>query len=73
MWAFVSRRARQYALLAVGVPVAAYVLDGIGKSIEERRGESGLTRGMRSGGDWLRAHGRGPIAQRLREQDSPRA
>jgi hypothetical protein len=73
MWAFFSRRARQYALLAVGVPVAAYVLDGVGKSIEERRGESGLTRRLRSGGDWLRGHGRGPIARRLRERDPGRA
>lgn len=73
MWAFLSRRFRQYVILAVGVPLAAYVLDGIGKGIEDRRGESRLTRGLRSGGDYLRRHGRGPLGRRLRERDPGRA
>lgn len=73
MGAFLSRRLREYAVLAVGVPVAAYVLDGIGKTIEDRRGESSLTRGLRSGGDFLRRHGRGPLGRRLRERDPGRA
>jgi hypothetical protein len=73
MFAFLSRRFRQYMILALGVPVVAYLLDGLGKSIEERRGDSAVTRGMRSGGDFLRRHGRGPLARRLRERDPGRA
>jgi len=69
MWAFLSRRVRQYALLAVAAPAVAFVLDEVGQTIEQRRGESGLTRGLRSGGDFLRARGRGPIARRLREKE----
>lgn len=68
MWMFLSRRLRQYALLAVAVPAVAYVLDEVGQTIEERRGESGLTRGLRRGGDMLRSRGRGPVARRLREK-----
>ena len=69
MWAFLSRRFRQYLVLALAVPVIAYVLDGLGGAIEERRGPSRMTRTLRSGGDYLRRHGRGPIARRLRARD----
>jgi hypothetical protein len=72
MWAFLSRRFRQYAILAIVVPAAAYALDGLGKSIEDRRGASTLTRALRSGGDFFRRHGRGPLARRLRERDPGR-
>jgi hypothetical protein len=73
MWAFFSRRFRQYLLLAIGVPVVAYVLDGVGNAIEDRRGPSSVTRFMRSGADSLRRHGRGPFARRLRARDPGRA
>lgn len=73
MGAFLSRRFREYMILAVGAPLAAYVLDGIGKQIEDRRGASRLTRGLRSGGDLLRRHGRGPLGRRLRDRDPGRA
>jgi hypothetical protein len=72
MWAFLSRRFRQYLLLAVGVPIIAYLLDGVGSALEERRGSSSMTKAMRSGGDFLRRRGRGPLARRLRERDPGR-
>lgn len=72
MWAFLSRRFRQYLFLAVGVPVIAYVLDGVGSALEGRRGPTTVTKAMRSGGDFLRRRGRGPLAERLRERDPRR-
>jgi hypothetical protein len=70
MWAFLSRRFRQYLVLAIGAPIVAYLLDGVGRSMEKRRGPTRLTRSMRSGGNALRRYGRGPIARRLRARDA---
>jgi hypothetical protein len=45
---------RRWLLLAVGLPVAAWLLERIGESIESSRGGSGLTRTLRSGAEKLR-------------------
>jgi hypothetical protein len=63
MWAFASRRFRTYLLLAVGAPVAAAVLDQVGKGIEQRRGPSGVTRTLRSAERQLQRFERGPLAR----------
>ncbi len=70
MWALLSRRFRQYLVLALGAPLVAWVLDGVGLGLERRRGQTRLTRSLRSGGNFLRARGRGPIARRLRERET---
>lgn len=70
MWVFLTRRFRQYLVLAFGAPIVAYLLDGVGRSMEKRRGPTRVTRALRSGGDVLRRYGRGPIARRLRDRRS---
>lgn len=45
---------RRWLLFAVGVPVAAWLLERIGESIESSRGESGVTRTLRGGAEKLR-------------------
>jgi hypothetical protein len=66
MWAFLSRRFRQYLLLALAAPVAAWVLLQVGEAIEARRGESTLTRILCAGGRWLQQRTRGPLSDRGR-------
>ncbi len=45
MWAFLSRRFRRWVLLAVAVPLLGRALERAGGAIEERRGETSVTRG----------------------------
>lgn len=66
MWVFLSRRLRTWALLAVGVPVAGYVLEKVGEAVEARTGApTSLSRPLRAGGGWLGERARGPVARRL--------
>lgn len=64
MWAFFSRRFRRYLIFALGAPIVSWLLERLGQGIETRRGESGVTRGLRSAGGWLHGQGRGPLAKR---------
>jgi hypothetical protein len=65
MWAFLSRRFRTWALLVVGVPVSAWVLDTVADRMEESRGETDMTRGLHGAGSWLRQRsGRGDQRRR---------
>lgn len=64
MWAFASRRLRRWMIVAVGVPVAAWTLDRLGERLEERHGETALTRAIGNAGDWLHGQERGPAARR---------
>ncbi|MPZ72473.1 MAG: hypothetical protein GEU74_04470 [Nitriliruptorales bacterium] len=49
MWAFFTRRFRLWLLFALGVPLLRRVLGGVGESLEQRSGQTALTRGLRSG------------------------
>jgi len=49
IWAFFTRRFRLWLLFAFGVPILRRVLQGVGESLEQRQGETSLTRGIRSG------------------------
>ena len=53
MWAFLSRRLRRWVLLVVAVPLLGRALERVGGALEERRGESSLTRGLRGVGHRL--------------------
>ncbi|MGH8910042.1 MAG: hypothetical protein ACRD0K_26995 [Egibacteraceae bacterium] len=53
MWALLSRRLRQWAILAVAVPLGAKVLQRVGTELEERRGPSNVSRGLKRGGEWV--------------------
>lgn len=66
MWAFFSRRFRTWLFLALGAPIAGWLLGKAGDTLEARGGETSLTRGLRGGRDFLRRHERGPIARRRR-------
>jgi hypothetical protein len=54
MWAFFSRRLRNWMLLAVGLPAAAWALDRLGGKIEQRWGPSRGSRVLRGAGGILR-------------------
>ena len=54
MFALLSTRFRRWLLLAVGVPVAAWLMDRVGESMERRRGTSRTSRGLRQTSAWLR-------------------
>jgi hypothetical protein len=64
MWAFLSRRFRQFLLLAIGLPVLAWALERSGERMAERRGDTDLSRGLRRGGEWLHRYERGPFARK---------
>ncbi|HVM00250.1 MAG TPA: hypothetical protein VM324_13240 [Egibacteraceae bacterium] len=64
MWAFASKRLRRWVIVAVGVPVAAWTLDRLGERLEERGGETYLTKVIGNAGDWLHGQQRGPAVGR---------
>jgi hypothetical protein len=47
MWAFLSRRLRRWVLIAVAAPLGARLLHSLADTVEERRGRSSLTKGLR--------------------------
>jgi hypothetical protein len=53
MWAFLSRRFRRWVLLVVALPLLGRALERVGGALEERRGETPVTRGMRGVGQRL--------------------
>ncbi len=66
MWALLSRRLRQWVILAVAVPVGAKLLQRVGSELEQRRGASGLSNGLKRGGEWIEEHtGSGRRRRRL--------
>ncbi len=66
MWAFLSRRFRTYLVLALAAPVAAWVAERAGQTLEARRGPSGSSRALQGAGAWLHDRSRGPVARRRR-------
>jgi hypothetical protein len=54
MWAFLSARFRRWLLIAVGVPILAWVLDRLGAAIERRRRGSRAAGALRGASDQLR-------------------
>jgi hypothetical protein len=72
MWAFFSRRLRMWLILAIGVPVAAWLLGRIGDVIESRNGPTGVSRSLQKARTWLRSRAAGPLARRNAEVDGRR-
>jgi hypothetical protein len=64
MWAFLSARLRMWLILAIVVPLLAWLLGRIGDLIEARRGPNSLSRLLHSGRGLLRRRTRGPLASR---------
>lgn len=70
MWAFFSARLRIWLLLAVGVPVLAWLLGRIGQAMERRNGPTTVSRALRKAGGWLHRRARGPFANRSARADA---
>ena len=67
MWFWITRRFRLWLLLALGAPVAAWVLGVVGSVLERRSGgETSVSRGIAQARDWLQDHSRGPLGRRAR-------
>jgi hypothetical protein len=64
MMAFLSRRLRRWLLFAVGLPLFGGLLEAAGAALEQRSGETKLTRSMRGARRTLRRYERGPLARR---------
>jgi hypothetical protein len=53
MFALFSTRLRRWLLLAVGVPVLAWLLGRAGEAVERRKPGSRTGRALTQGGGWL--------------------
>jgi hypothetical protein len=71
IWAFFSRRFRLWLLFALGVPVLRRVLADVSSTLEERNGESTLTRGLRTGHEQLARYDRRARSEARRAPRSP--
>lgn len=60
--AFLSKRLRLWLLLALGVPLLAWLLGAIGDRIEARTGPTRTTRALRKTKGWLSRRASGPLA-----------
>lgn len=54
MIAFLLKRPIRWILMAMAVPVAVWLADGVAERIEARRGPSKLTAALRFPGRWRR-------------------
>ncbi len=51
MWLFLTRRLRMWLILTVVVPLTTGLLRRVGRSLERRRGPSGVSRALLKAGD----------------------
>ena len=51
MWAFLSRRLRQWLLFVFAAPLIARALHRVAERLESSRGESTVTKGLHGAGD----------------------
>ena len=71
MWAFFSRRLRMWLILAVAVPLSAWLLGRIGDVIEARKGPNRASRALQGLRAWLQGYAAGPFARRPATPVSP--
>jgi hypothetical protein len=64
MLALLSKRLRLWLLLAVAVPLLAWLLGAVGERLEHRHGPTRLSRALCGIGGWLSRRARGPLAHR---------
>lgn len=72
MWAFFSRRLRMWLILAVGVPLTAWLLGRIGDAIEARQGSNRASRALQTLRRWLQNRATGPLARPAADPTSVR-
>jgi hypothetical protein len=63
-----KRRATQLALVTVAAPIAAWALEQAARRAEAGDQSSPNSRRLRQGADLVQRVGRGPLADRLRQQ-----
>jgi hypothetical protein len=63
-----KRRATQLALVTVAAPIAAWALEQAARRAEAGDQTSPTSRRLRQGADLVQRVGRGPLADRLRQQ-----
>jgi hypothetical protein len=63
-----KRRATQLALVTVAAPIAAWALEQAARRAEAGDQSSPTSRRLRQGADFVQRVGRGPLADRLRQQ-----
>jgi hypothetical protein len=63
-----KRRARQLVLVTLAAPIAAWALEQAAHRAEARDQTSPAGRRLRQGADFVQRFGRGPLADRLRQQ-----
>jgi hypothetical protein len=63
-----KRRARQLALVTVAAPIAGWVLEQAARRADAGDKTSSTSRRLRQGADFMQSFGRGPLADRLRQQ-----
>jgi hypothetical protein len=63
-----KRRATQLALVTVAAPIAAWALEQAARRAEAGDQSSPTSRRLRQGADLVQRVGRGPLADRLRQQ-----
>ena len=71
IWAFFTKRFRLWVLFALGVPVLRRLMAGVGDSLEQRGGETPVTRGLRSGHQYLARFDRKARKEARRAPASP--
>ncbi|MEV8377704.1 hypothetical protein AB0P21_33505 [Kribbella sp. NPDC056861] len=63
MWAFLSRRFQLWVVLAVGAPLASWLLGRIGQQLETRNGPTRISSVLRKGSSTIGGKARGPLAR----------
>ncbi|MFI5730009.1 hypothetical protein ACIA49_07830 [Kribbella sp. NPDC051587] len=63
MWAFLSRRFQLWLVLAVGAPIAAWLLGKAGDKLESRNGPTRISGALRKTSTTIGGKARGPLAR----------
>ncbi|GAB3838867.1 hypothetical protein [Kribbella italica] len=63
MWAFLSRRFQLWLVLAVGAPLASWLLGRIGRELETRNGPTRVSNVLRKTSTTIAGKARGPLAR----------
>ncbi|MGH3926242.1 MAG: hypothetical protein ACRDTT_25825 [Pseudonocardiaceae bacterium] len=70
MWVLLSSKLRNWLLIAVGIPVLAWVLERVGNELETRQGrQTRVSRNLQRASGWLHRKERGPFARRDRSSE----
>jgi hypothetical protein len=63
MWALLSRRFQLWLVLAVGAPIASWLLGRLGQQLENRNGPTRISNVLQKGSSTIGGQARGPLAR----------